>query len=346
MVLFVSVVVPVYATPAVVNPADYASSINKSDRGTTLYTFRFRASPYYTCYEETTAILNASGVLSWNPAPNCSYYRIAVLPLGGTTYDSVMIDVRDFKTGAVLDVTYNAMLHLSISSEGSSNLTFNTSSRTVLYWFDENYNHIKTDNSTVVQKEGSWGSNNDIWLMQNTFDMTIPENAVYVSVYYISQIYDPDSGDITKIASTDAPWIDVVVEKDDVNADSLLLESIEKELGELNDTATDIKDELGDLNDKTDVIINGTPEQNSDANNKHNSVQGTSQDVDDILDNLNSMSSFDVSTNYDIITNFLSSPGWKDVSNLLSPLTDWEHASTIMLIVIAFATISVILFGR
>lgn len=340
---------PAFATPAVINPADYANGMWPTTEGTTRYNFRFKASPYYQGYNEGTLAYSSNGVLSWSPAAGYSYYRVSVLPLGGPAYDSIMIDIRDFKTGAVLDVTFNAMLLLDISAEGSSSLTYTTRSQMVLYWFDESFNLLSSENCGVVEKQGSWGADNAVWLLQNSFDMTIPEDAAFVVPRYLAQIYDPDAGDIVKIVASQVPWLDVVVEKDDVNADSLLLESIERELGDLNDTAEDIKSELGDLNDKADTIISGTPEMDDAVNDMNQNIDDQQQAMDDydaiekeaLQDWEESSAELDSK-----ISNFLKGKGWVQLSALVSPVMNWEHTGHIMIMIIAFVNLSIILFGR
>lgn len=107
-----------------------------------------------------------------------------------------------------------------------------------------------------------------------------------------------------------------------------------------------VEDQLADLNDKTDIIISGTPEQNSEANDKLSSIGNSSQSYDGMMSDLDSMTNYDTDQSFTTIVNFLASPAWKDITGLLDPVISWEHTGMMMLIAAAFATISIILFGR
>lgn len=333
-IVLCSIFVPAYAAAVVLKPIDYANGMSPTTEGTMLYSFRFKSTPYFECFNGSTLALQTSGSLEWYPVGGNDFYRISISPLGNTLYNGTVIDVSDFKTGAVLDVAFSALLELDLKSEGSSGLTYIARSQMLLYWFDKDMNLIKTENCGTVEKSFTHGEA-DAWLLQNSYDMSILDDAAYVSPRFITQIYKPDAGDILRVRSAENIFLDVVVEKDDVNADSLLLENIEKQ--------------LDDLNDKADELINGTPEQNQAAQDAQNKVDSFQSEVNGSQElEKEWLEDFDESSDIlnDNITGFVDGKGFTQLSALVSPIMTWASTGVIMMLLIAFINMSIILFGR
>lgn len=340
MLLVASLYVPAYAAPVVLEPLNYANGMSQTAEGTMLYSFRFKSDPYFECFNGSTAAYQTTGLLDWSPLPGYDFYRISISPLGNVVYNGTVIAVDDFKTGAILDVSFSALLELDLKSDGSSGLTYIARSQMLLYWFDKDFNLIKTENCGVVEKSFTYGEV-DAWLLQNSYDMNILEDAAFVSPRFVTQIYRPDAGDITRIKSSETLWLDVVVEKDDVNAESMLLENIEKQ--------------LDDLNDKADTIINGTPDQQQNASDMLGQAQDNSEAAQDAMDYEDALIEdfFDENGNnlgieMSKITLFdlFNSDGWGRLMELFEPIMVWPTTSVLMLMVVAVANLSVILFGR
>lgn len=334
MVLVAAMVVPANAATTILEPINFANGISQTAEGTMLYSFRFKQPPYFECFNGSTLSHQASGSLDWYPAGGFDFYRISISPLGNAVYNATVIDITDFKTGAVLDVTFSALLELNLKSEGSSGLTYLSRSQMLLYWFDKEMNLIKTENCGTVEKSFTHGEV-DAWLLQNSYEMQILDDATYVSPRFITQIYKPDAGDIIRVRSDEFIALDVAVEKDDVNAESKLLEAIEKE--------------LADLNDKADTIINGTPEMSD----KNEQMQGSVSDQKDEMNLVEEaekeyLQHWEESNNdfKNKILSFLQGKGWVQLSDLLSPFMDFENWIAIMVMVVAFVNLSVIFFGR
>lgn len=330
-VILCSIFVPANAATVVLLPLDYANGMSQTSDGTTLYNFRFKLPPYFECFNGSTLAHTATGTLDWQCEPNYDFYRISISPLGNTVYNGTVIDVSDFKTGAVLDVTFNALLQVDIRSEGSSSLTYIARSQMLLYWFDKDMNLIKTENTGAVEKSFTHGDV-DAWLLQNSYDMSILDEAAYVSPRFVTQIYRPDSGDIITVKSTDTLWLSVVVEKDDVNAESMLLENIEKQ--------------LDDLNDKADTIISGSDSMQEDVDNFSSDTQITEEAMDELMDELVDLPQVDMNDIDLSLDGLLEEKGFKNYSHFFLTLSKNEVWVSMMIIVCTFIWVSTLLYGR
>lgn len=330
-VILCSICVTAYAEPVVLEPINYANGMSQTTEGTTFYSFRFKGSPYYECYNGSTLAYVNHGSLDWQPDTTADTYRISVSPLGNTTYDGTVIDVRDFKTGAVLDVTFHALMHFDLTSQGSTTLTYTARSQMTLYWFDKDFNFIKSENCGVIEKTFSFGTI-DGWLLQNSFDMEILEDAAYVSPRFLTQIYRPTSGAVTRVYATDDPVLDVTVEKDDVNAESMLLENIEKQ--------------LDDLNDKADTIISGSDSMQEDVDNFSNDTQDTEESMDALIDELVDLPQVDMNDVDLSLDGLLEEKSFKNFSHFFMTLGANELWVGMMIIVCTFIWVSTLLYGR
>lgn len=330
-VILCSICVPTYATPIVLEPLNYANGMSQTAEGTMLYSFRFGSDPYFECFNGSTAAYQTTGLLDWSPLPGYDFYRISISPLGNVVYNGTVIDVADFKTGAILDVTFSALLELDLKSDGSSGLTYIARSQMLLYWFDKDFNLIKTENCGAVEKSFTYGEV-DAWLLQNSYDMNILEDAAFVSPRFVTQIYRPDAGDIIRIQSSDALWLDVVVEKDDVNAESMLLENIEKQ--------------LDDLNDKADTIISGSDDMQEDVDNFTSDTQDTEEVMNGLVGELEELPQADINDIDLSLDGLLEDKGFKTYRQFFLTLGANELWVSMMIIVCTFIWVSTLLYGR
>ena len=214
-----------YAAPAVLRPLDYVDS-STTDNGVISYTFRFMQTPFYQLYDVDTYVRSEYGGFTWDTNSSSAYHRISMSPLGTQTFDnsaSCMIDVRDFKVNSILELYVTAQFYVEISSGGSSELTFNTKTSMALYWFDKNFNFLTATKPEAVERTVGWGPSVGVWLLQNNFDIEIPDGACYLVPRYAATIYKPDAGGITRIQSTDYEYFDVHVKKEAIKEDSVLL---------------------------------------------------------------------------------------------------------------------------
>lgn len=330
-IVLCSIFVSAYASTVVLKPIDHANGMSPTTEGTMLYSFRFKYPPYFECYNGSTLALQASGSLDWNPVGGNDFYRISISPLGNTVYNGTVIDVSDFKTGAVLDVTFNALLELDLKSEGSSGLTYIARSQMILYWFDKDMNLIKTENCGTVEQSFTHGEI-DAWLLQNSYDMSILDEAAFVSPRFITQIYKPAAGDIIRVRSEEFISLDVSVEKDDVNADSLLLENIEKQ--------------LDDLNDKADTIISGSDVMQEDVDNFTSNTQDTEQKMDDLIGELEELPQADVNDIDLSLDGLLQDKDFKVYCQFFVTLGANDLWVSMMITVCTFIWVSTLLYGR
>lgn len=326
-----SIFVPAYAAAVVLKPIDYANGMSPTTEGTMLYSFRFKSTPYFECFNGSTLALQTSGSLDWYPVGGNDFYRISISPLGNSVYNGTVIDVSDFKTGAVLDVAFSALLELDLKSEGSSGLTYIARSQMLLYWFDTDMNLIKTENCGTVEQSYTHGDA-DAWLLQNSYDMSILDDAAYVSPRFITQIYKPAAGDILRVRSAENIFLDVVVEKDDVNADSLLLENIEKQ--------------LDDLNDKADTIISGSDAMQEDVDNFTSNTQDTEQKMDDLIGELEELPQADVNDIDLTLDGLLQDKDFTVYSQFFVTLGANDLWVSMMITVCTFIWVSTLLYGR
>ena len=330
-IVLCSIFVPAYAAAVVLKPIDYANGMSPTTEGTMLYSFRFKSTPYFECFNGSTLSLQTSGSLDWYPVGGNDFYRISISPLGNSVYNGTVIDVSDFKTGAVLDVAFSALLELDLKSEGSSGLTYIARSQMLLYWFDKDMNLIKTENCGTVEKSFTYGEA-DAWLLQNSYDMSILDDAAYVSPRFITQIYKPAAGDILRVRSAENIFLDVVVEKDDVNADSLLLENIEKQ--------------LDDLNDKADTIISGSDDMQENVDNFTSNTQDTEQKMDDLIGELEELPQADVNDIDLSLDGLLQDKDFKVYSQFFVTLGANDLWVSMMITVCTFIWVSTLLYGR
>lgn len=341
-VLLCSVCMPALAAPSkILKPADYLYQTSV-DNGIISYSFRFMQNPYYELYNESTLLRSHYGDFSWSTDTSFSYYRISMSPLGTPSfneYADCMIDVTDFKVGTVLDVSATAQFYVEVSSEGSSNLSYLTRSQMVLYWFDSNFKLLSSKNTSIVEKEGRWGQNYGIWVLQNSFDIEIPENASYLIPRYIVQIFKPDAGAITKIQSTDYEYFDINVTKEEIRDDSVLLERIDQQLGDLND-------QVGDLNDKADTIISGSDEMQDQASDFKDNATNAENEMEDLIGDLEDLPDVDLNDIDLSFADMFSNKEFTYFGKFFAYLTLDALWIKMMVIVCTFIWISTLLFGK
>lgn len=275
-------------------------------------------------------------------------YVFRAFPLGlfnNPTQDdpSGVVDVTDFKSKAVFDLsgvlTFDVQYAYYGTAAYESLAYFNT--YTYVSFYDELGGFISSKQSDVHRHdlEFSIPENGDEKIgfaipLDVKFSLDIPDNAVYMMPCILSYFYPPTDEMGHFITDVTASTNDFIIQAEK----NVVIENSE--------TMNAIKDKLGDLNNKVDTIVNGTPEQNQIAQENSELLEEYQTEMDDIFHRLDQFDHVDTASAMGAIQNFIDEDGWKDVRELISPILDWEHTVTIMLIVLSLINLSIILFGR
>lgn len=355
-ILLASVTVPAYAVSwTVLNPADYIASSTRDDNDIVYVTYDFNTSPLISYRVSGVQGGYATGISYDSVSIDIgSDYEFPVYfdmyPLGvampsgsplSRVADAIAIEARDFRPNAALTVDSN----ISLSVKYNFDLT-------------EEYSGVDYTQVVVIVKFFQYdGSGNYIGVISNKSNEVCPipptdegiyrvpvsqtlslsdveDNLRYIVPHVYVQVTMPEDLPYVSVSEVSLSSSDFTIS---TRTDMLLQDSL---------TMQAIENQLEDLNDKADTIINGTDEQNQEAQDKQEQILDKSEQMDEYLEELDKVEKIDTSSAIETITNFLAGDGWYSVVDLLEPLLNWSHTATIMLIVVSFCTLSILFFGR
>ena len=353
VILVCSIVVPAFAAFNVLRPSDYLSNtLNKN--GVIYSYYRFNARPVIK-YDGSSGSGNVGNENAYY-IPNANdtsvsirYFPLGTLVSGNAPASGAVIDIRDFKVGSVVDIatTYQLKIYYQAGATAVPPEAAYTNSIVYIYFYDVNGNYISVTNSYAKRVDFEVNSSEGtVWALQSTFSFAVPDNCAYMIPYFRCRFEFPQPvTEIVRVETMDT-YFQLNVGVDSVLENSETMKKIEKHLADIGDKIDDTNDKLDETNEKLDDIISGSEEQQSAASDAEDQVQSNEQQFDDIMDQLEDYESIDTSTVFGAIHDFLEQDGWKDVRELLSPVLDWTHTATIMLIILSLINLSIILFGR
>lgn len=342
MVFIASIAMPVNALSNIHYVWDYLTDYYE-ENGSLMYSFSFQdITSYYTLARSDGGFAEGYPPVSISGDPSTRWIQVHAWPLGvrnwsGAACSGGVIAVSDFERFMSVQLSGSASLQFEYDGTTSgSAYQYEVQSYWLMLYYDSNGSYLGNDKSDTITKTETYTApitGDTVFAFGCNMALEMPEGTAYFCPMLKSQLNLPSqSADFVYKVYSSFDGFTLSCSASSVMQDTMTLMRIEEEMAELND--------------KTDLIINGTPEQNQAAQNGANKVQNTEQDIDEMMAQLDEMGEYDTSTAFNTINNFLQSPGWNKVRDLLSPLIDWEFNTTVMLIAAAFATISIILFGR
>ena len=273
-VIVATIVFPAHAALFVIKPSKLIPAIVNNGDGIYSYTYRLPNAPLWKVFADGQLIRQQQQEFSIYTsdygASGDPLYRIRLFSTGAepstSKADCPVLDLTDFKTNSVLSFGFNVQIRLECTTGGSSNLTWSSLSAPEIYWYDADYSYIGKWTGTNTSRDLDATTPISFWALQNSYDISIPANAVYCVPAATIRLYDPGQGSITNISSTHAEYFDFTVTKDSVIENS--------------DTMKAMDQKLGELIEQNETIINGTPDQQEQAD----SIAGAAQDAMDSID--------------------------------------------------------------
>lgn len=354
-ILVVSSAFSASAALSVIRPSKLTPTIVNNGDGIYTYTYRLPTAPLWKVFADGQLIHQQQQEFSIYTsdygASGDPLFRIRLFSTGAepstAKADCPVLDLTDFKTNSVLSFGFNVQIRLECTTGGSSNLTWSSLSAPEIYWYDADYRYIGKWTGTNTSIDLDATTPISFWALQNSYDISIPSNAVYCVPAATIRLYDPGQGSITNISSTHAEYFDFTVTKDSVIENSDTMKAIDKKFGELID--------------QNETIINGTPDQQEQADAMAGAGQDAMDSIDGAIDDLEKypeVNSGDVdfgqlptgpADDPDLDLSFDDLIGGKDFqvfNNFFVTLALDHFWIKMMIIVCTMVWISTLLFGR
>lgn len=336
-------VAPAFAASfTVYDPADYIGRTS-ADGNTITTEFVFPSTPMYYVYANGTPPSDSfSGSFDYQVDADWTSVLIRTFPFGtfrssGEVAAGPVVELDDFKKNSVLSVEFFTTFRIKYvnrwENAGPDDTGYITSSAS-FFFYDGSGNFITAITSSpitnTVYMSSTSGSGH---ALLNGFDVSIPDNAIYMIPAYRSNFVLPTgSAVVTSISNAGNPWFTVRTTSDAVIEQTETMNAIERHLGEIVD--------------QNETIINGTPEKQAEADAIQDQIDKYHSEMDEAMSELDEYEKWDDTTVMDDIQNFLTADGWKQVRELLSPILDWGPTALIMLLALSMINLSIILFGR
>lgn len=369
-VLLASVTLPAFAVVYPYTLKDCLIDEETLDNGDVTATFGFnKYDPHMTIFSQ--GMVYFDGRLQDLYGVDCTgrdFMNFHAWPLGhkynaGDPITYGVLDIRDFKEHSTLRVSAEGDLHYAyiFHSEAPGNAYLTPSATIYFHFYDENGKYIRSlhDTSgmriTLPEQPDGVQSRGTAVLFSQPYELTILANAAYVVPAIECTVTLPGNEAGVQIVNLTFDISDFRLHSsyNMFKEDSETMKAIEAELEETNDHLGNIEGELSDANaalgnihQQNETIINGTNDQRQEAQDKQDQMENASQDLDEMIEELGGLENYDTSSSFETITNFLSSSGWYSMLTLTEPIFNWQHMTTILLIVVAFSTISILFFGR
>ena len=310
--------------------------------------YRFNRTPVIYCPNAGSD----SGSIQILPSPGSSSQIFYIYPLGYKTSSgpplssnssNVAIDVTEFKSNVAFTVESTIFFQLDVNYS-TYDQYLDERYTLAATWYFHGYNSSGAYVGGVASTTYSYnGTLQDVSNEQYTVElpvsvtispMTLADKVSYVvPVCSVSYVITEDEADLSidywRLTCDD---FNITTRTDMLLQESLTLQAIEGQ--------------LGDLNDKTDTLINGTPEQNQAAQDTLDQTQDIGKEFNVLMAQLDELGESDTSTVMGAMQDFLEEDGWQDLRVLVAPVLDWKYFITIALIVLSLVNLSIILFGR
>lgn len=362
MILSCTVAMPVLAADDGIYKLSDFSVATSSDGNTVTFTYfdpEGQLAPCYRVYDdEGVMILERFSNIGFAYTPrdynaviktsfDCSPFGV----FSSRYSKSGFLDLSDLKAYSSFD--FSIIYGMEVTGSGGQQ-PFEFRSLYSFYFFDENRNFVSTFTTETTHWSGS-GSPVQYYKRTAT-DIELPEGARYLATrltiaIYPSSIFEDDT------TITFAPLGGLVMELDidSVVENSLSMQRIESQLGDINDSLGDINQSIQEGNHKLDEIINGNDEMSDLAQDKYYEQQELESEANQAMDNIDSATDLeeilpdDAKTAEDIEKNILdwtNTNAWAQWSYILDALMQDVAIQRILLMLVAFINISVLLIGR
>lgn len=358
-VVLCSVCVPANAavTWTVLKPADHIADIYYS--GNYRYVrYDFGIEPYLT-FTASSGYHTNYGYISISPLSSDQSYDIKVFPLGVNltqgpplNASSVVFPSSDFVPTACIDVFGDFQIDLELggfSTDVQVDKHFVLTTTTYFLGYDANGRYLRTVAKNQVSKNQIIQDNPDgsairlKYPLDTVLDLSVFGTDVkYISTYYqINIAYtDANEDDITINYVRCFPGdFAMVVRTDMLLQESLTLQAIEDQMGELND-------QVGDLNDKADTIISGSDDMQDAADGFSGSAGNAQQDMDAAIDELEKLPEADFDDVDMTFEGLLNDQGFNQYANFFEFLVLDTLYVKMMVIVCTFIWVSTLLYGK
>ena len=307
LILFViSCTLPVFAAvpTETIDPFDYLISISTSgDKSEVTFSLDSNdITPYHrihvpltdgTQYVDDSVFVNYTAAFSTisKAGKQFSYW---CFPLGsyfqrGTPTPEGGIDVSGLLNGSTIDLTveYDLQLLAVPASGGPSQSTFNhiLDVRQYLHLYDANGNYVSTITSTGATKSFRIIDGTVPWEFVLSDTLTVSSDIQYIIPYL--EVNGSDTYTLTcwKFINQ-APSISWSCSIDAVEDDSLLMQAINSQLGDIGDSLDDISSGIDSANDKLDDVNDNLGDISSgidDVNDNLGDIDSSIQDINDTL---------------------------------------------------------------
>lgn len=293
---------------------------------------------------------------SYNDNPSFYIYPLGSYVANDTADIYHGLYIGDFVSDALVrltnSITFRVRFDMRYVDEGNYTIPYTFATNYLFYDKDGHYitKSASTSGGTVTYGNPGNGTPivSDYIQPFSDVEVKVPHGAVYCTPYFWFSFENSDSASPAYITAFQPFYnhFTVNVRENMILKQSETMKAIEAELEETNEHLGDIGDQLDDVNGQLDDILHADDAQVSWADDEQERVNGTAQDIDETLTDLEKLEDYDTSSAISTITSFLSDPGWRSLKYLLTPILEWEHTATIMLVVVAFSTVSVLFFGR
>lgn len=362
-VLLCSVCMPALAASwTTLVPADYISSV-RYEGNIRKVTYDFGITPvvYYSATGQSGYFYNSLDLqidgqvgfpVSFGVYP-LGKYSESNYPLTHRSSGGIAIDASDFKSEAVLALSSNFRVEVDLGYRSEYPVYAEESYLIGVSWsflqFSETGDYLgfldggsSTYNARIQDMEDYYVYEYDV---HHVSSIKIPSPDVgYIVPWASVNLSCADDIDGIHVISLSFAFDDFTIT---TSTDMLLKESLTMEA---------IEGELGDLNDKADTIINGSDEMQDTADNLFNEQQDLDEqlsnamaeleDLEDISDQLLADQYTDFYGSIENIADFLVKAPWIDMTNLIEPIMQFTPMATILLMLVAFINISILFFGR
>ena len=370
-VLLASVTLPALATVYPYTLDSFLINTETFDNGDVTFTYKFNVPYYLLVYGNGVVYFDekvTNNAIRGFPATGLDVLNFHCWPLGyryeyGVPVDYGVLDISDFREQSTMQVTFEADLAYSYTfyseAPGPGYLTLD--SNVLFYFYDANGTFMRAVSKgtafriTLPELADGQTQYDSVTALDVPYELTLIDGASYVVPVFQCKVTLPghDCGVQLEHLSLNPTLFCIRANYNVLKENSATLKAVDKKLeqtndllGSVNDELSDANEALGNIHEQNETIINGTDEQQQD----YEDFRGQQQDVDESLqssiEKLQEYQKFDTGTVFGAINDFLEADGWKDIRYLLVPILEWPHTATMMLFILAFATLRTLLLGR
>lgn len=279
-------------------------------------------------------------------------YSESNYPLTHHSSGGIAIDVSDFKSEAVLSLSTNFHVHVDLGYR-SEPITADEPYSIFVSWSFMQYSSAgdylgfldgrsTTYRANLQDVDGYLSFGYDVY---NASSFKLPSSdAAYIIPLVNVNVSCVEDADTIHVVAIRFEFEDFTITAD---TDMLLKESL---------TLEAIEGELGELNDKADTIISGTDEMVDQSNAALNESQDLEErlddaiaqlkDIEDISDQFTADNYKNFSEVVDDVRAWLGTRSWTDFISLVQPIMEFPPLIMVLTMLVALINFSVLFFGR